>query len=260
MNTLRQYIIQLQVLCLVVGVTSVSAEEITVAVASNFREAMTEIVAEFERQTPHKIQVSYGSSGKFYAQISYGAPFNAFFSADQDKPEKLMKQGLAIPGSQFTYALGALALWSVKPSIDHSLMTLLTTAKFNKLALANPKLAPYGVAAMEVIKRLDLSEQVAAKLVRGENISQTFQFVSSGNADLGFVALSQIFSAGKITTGSAWIVPRNLYSPIKQDVVLLPRGKTSIATQQLISFMHSNEVSTILASYGYQTGPVGEKL
>jgi len=231
---------------------SVRAEEITVAVAANFTTAMRDIVAQFEKESGNKVNLAFGSSGKIYAQIRNGAPFQAFFSADQAKPTALTKGGEAIAGSQFTYAIGALALWSAKPAFVDAEASVLKQGSFNKLALANPKLAPYGAAAVDVLKHLGLEKQTQSHWVLGENISQTYQFVASENADIGFVALSQIMDKGKIKSGSAWLVPATLYSPIRQDAVLLSKGEHSAATKALLAFVKSAEAKAIIQTYGYK--------
>ncbi|WP_417321182.1 molybdate ABC transporter substrate-binding protein [Emcibacter sp.] len=235
----------------------VHASEVTVAVASNFSGPMKEIAAVFEQESGHKVKMSFGSSGKIYAQIRNGAPFDLFFSADQAKPEALEKDGLAVAGSRFTYAIGTLALWSSDGELVDDRGGVLKQGRFRKLAIANPKLAPYGVAAMEVINALGLSDNVAGMLVQGENISQTFQFVSTGNAEVGFVALSQIMQNGSLRSGSIWIVPGELYHPIRQDMLLLNRGERSEAARGLLAFMRGDRARTIIESFGYKM-PTGE--
>ncbi|WP_439133872.1 molybdate ABC transporter substrate-binding protein [Pseudomaricurvus sp.] len=230
------------------------AEDINVAVASNFTKAMTEVIQVFEQSTGHDVKLSFGASGKLYAQISHGAPFQAFFSADQSKPIALEQTEFAIKGSRITYAEGSLALWSAKNDFVNLEEKTLGYREFHKLALANPRLAPYGQAAVEVLTNLNLMESTQKKWVQGENISQTYQFVSSGNAELGFVALSQILRDGKIDKGSAWIIPHELYNPIRQDAVLLKKGEKSKATQALMAFIVSDEAREIIESHGYKTG------
>lgn len=229
------------------------AEAVTVAVASNFTGAMKEIAAAFEKASGHEVKLAFGSSGKFYAQIRNGAPFQVFFSADSAKPQALEKAGLALPGSRFTYAVGSLALWSPRAERVRDGAALLKSGEFGKLALANPKLAPYGVAAVEVLRSLGLEAATRSHWVLGENIAQTFQFVASGNADLGFVALSQIQRGGHIEQGSAWIVPTDLYSPIRQDAVLLKAGADSSAARALLHFVRGKQAAAIIAAYGYRT-------
>lgn len=228
------------------------AEEIHAAVAANFTAAMKDIAAKFEKNTEHKVVLSFGSSGKIFAQIQNGAPFQVFLSADQEKPEALDKAGLSVPGSRFTYAVGALALWSTKPGFAND-DARLKSGDFNKLALANPKLAPYGAAAVEVLESLKLKQATEPKWVMGENIAQTYQFVGSGNADLGFVALSQIMDKGKMQEGSSWIIPAELHSPIRQDAVLLKSAKDSAGAKTLLAYLRSEEAQAIIHSYGYTT-------
>lgn len=230
---------------------SSAAEEVRVAVAANFTPAMKEIAAEFEKSTGNRVILSFGSSGKFYAQIKNGAPFQLFFSADTAKPEALEREGLTVPGSRFTYAIGSLVLWSANPDLLSDGISVLREGTYNRLALANSKLAPYGVAAEEVLQNLGLKKSTRAKWVRGENIAQTYQFVASGNAELGFVALSQIMHSGRIDTGSAWIVPSHLYSPIQQDAVLLS-GSNNAAAAEFLRFVRGDKASVIIRSYGYR--------
>ncbi len=231
------------------------AEQINVAVASNFTAPMKAIVKAFEEKSEHRIKLSFGSSGKLFAQITHGAPFALFFSADQTKPQLLEEKGLIVPDSRFTYAIGALALWSANPTLLNDNASTLKHGNFKKLALANPKLAPYGAAAHEVLQYYSLLEVTRKKWVQGENISQTYQFISTGNAELGFVAVSQIMQQGAIKIGSSWLIPRELYSPIKQDAALLLHGKHSPAAKALLQFFHSAQAIDILESYGYITTP-----
>ena len=231
----------------------VKADDIYVAVASNFTAVMHRLAEEFEKSSGHQLKISSGSSGKFYAQIKHGAPFDVFFSADQAKPQALENEGLIVANSRFSYAVGALALWSAQPGWVDDQATRLKNNNFNKLALANPKLAPYGAAAVEVLDNLKLVKTTQPKWVKGENIAQTYQFASTGNADIGFVALSQIMHNGHIKHGSAWIIPDQLYSPILQDAVLLKRAANNDAAKALLQFMRSNIAKKIIESYGYKT-------
>lgn len=224
------------------------ADPITIAVASNFTAPMTALLAEFNQTSAKTVQAVYGSSGKFYAQITNGAPFQAFFSADQYKPERLEALGYTVLTSRFTYAIGGLALWSAKPQYIDGNPSRLLQGGFKKLALANPKLAPYGAAALEVISGLQLTQQTQSKWVLGENIAQTYQFVATGNAELGFVALSQVYRNGVVQNGSVWIVPRELYPPIKQDAVLLKNDPVLIS---LMAYIQSPAALRIIESYGY---------
>ena len=235
---------------------SVKAEEATVAVAANFTAPMQKIAQAFEQDTGHKAKLVFGSTGKFYAQIKNGAPFAVLLSADDETPARLEKEGAAIAGTRFTYAVGRLALWSKNPAlVDNKGQVLLsnTTDKnnFKKLAIADPKLAPYGVAAMEVLMRMGALSKVAPKLVQGDSIGQAFQFVMTENAELGLVALSQISMDGRISQGSAWVVPQSLYTPLKQDAVLLALGKDNAAALALMKYLQSERAQAIIRAYGY---------
>ncbi|MDP2832870.1 MAG: molybdate ABC transporter substrate-binding protein [Pseudomonadota bacterium] len=232
--------------------TASPAGQVNVAVASNFSAPMKAIAAEFARDTGHQARPSFGSSGKFYAQIRNGAPFQVFLSADDETPSRLEREGLTVPGSRFTYAVGTLALWSPQTGYVDAQGEVLRHGRFNKLAIANPKLAPYGAAAVEVLDHMGLHNALTAKWVQGENIAQAWQFVSTGNAELGFVALSQIMKDGKITTGSTWIIPSRLHSPIHQDAVLLPSGKGNPAAEALMQYLKGGKARAIIKSYGYE--------
>ena len=229
------------------------ATEVRVAVASNFVLVLNVLAEQFQQSSGHKIKISSGASGKFVAQIQYGAPFDVFFSADQNKVQVLSQRGLTVPNSQFTYALGSLVLWSAKEALlNHkNYRQILQSGMFNKLALANPKLAPYGLAAIQTLDRLGLRSSTQAKWVQGENIAQTYQFVNSGNADLGFVALSQTLQQSLKTKGSIWRVPSELHAPIRQDVVLLKRGKNNDAAQAFLEFIQTDQARAIIHSFGY---------
>jgi molybdate transport system substrate-binding protein len=232
--------------------TVLAAEEILVAVASNFTAPMVAIVAAFEAESGHQVEMSFGSSGRFFAQIGNGAPYQVLFSADQEKPLALVANGLAVDGSQFTYALGALVLWSADARVPVSDPEILRSDKYQHLAIANPRLAPYGQAAMEVLQQLGLAAQTRSRLVQGENITQTYQFVKTGNAEIGFVALSQVMVDGVIESGSGWVVPADLHQPIRQDAVLLRNGASSPASEELLQFMRGSQARRIIASYGYR--------
>ena len=241
----------LTLIALMVGSHAALAEDVNVAVAANFTAPMNAIAAEFAKDTGHKALLSFGSSGKFYAQIKNGAPFQMFLSADDEKPAMLEKEGMAVPGSRFTYAIGTLVLWSAKPGFVDDKGAVLKGGQFNKLALASPKLAPYGTAAMEVMAGLGLTSALGPKLVQGENIAQTWQFVSTGNAELGFVALSQVMKDGKISSGSAWVVPAKLHTPIRQDAVILASGKGNAAAEALSRYLKGDKAKAIIRAYGY---------
>jgi len=227
------------------------AGEVAVAVAANFTAPMQQIAKAFEQDTGHKALVALGATGKFYAQIKNGAPFAVLLAADDETPARLEKEGLAVAGTRFTYATGRLALWSKSPNLVDDKGEVLRSPRFDKLAIADPKLAPYGAAAMEVIHRLGLQASVSSKLVQGESIGQTYQFVSTENAQLGFVALSQISMDGRITQGSAWVVPQSLYTPINQDAVLLNPGKDNPAAHALLKYLQGDTAKAILTRYGY---------
>jgi molybdate transport system substrate-binding protein len=232
--------------------TLLHAGTVQVAVAANFTAPMNAIAADFEKETGHKALLSFGATGKFYAQIKSGAPFDVFLSADDETPRKLEQEGDAVPGTAFTYATGRLVLWSVRPGFVDAQGQVLKTGTFNKLAVAAPKLAPYGAAAMETLARLGLQDTLSTKFVLGESIGQTFSFVSTGNAELGFVALSQVMAQGQIKSGSAWVVPANLHSPLRQDAAILTRGKTNPAATALMNFLKTDKVRAIIRSYGYE--------
>ena len=234
-------------------VSSVSAEEAQIAVAGNFTSPMKVIIERFEEDTGHKLRVSYGSTGKLYAQINNGAPFEALLAADQERPALLEEEGVGVPGSRFTYAIGNLVLWSADADKVEDGPALLESGDFNKLSLANPKLAPYGEAAIETLEALDLKAVVEPKLVMGENIAQTYQFVDTGNADIGFVALSQVMEGGEIVKGSGWIVPGDMHEPIRQDALILDSGKDNPAVTELFTYLKGEKAQAIIHDFGYET-------
>lgn len=227
------------------------AETVQVAVASNFSAPMQKIVAAFEKDTGHKAALSFGATGKFHAQIRNGAPFAVLLAADDETPARLIKEGLAVAGSSFTYATGQLVLWSSRPGLVDGQGAVLRAPLPGKLAVADPKLAPYGAAAMQTLHRLGLLEQLQAQMVMGENIGQTFQFVRTDNAALGFVALSQVMADGRITAGSAWVVPASMHDPIRQDAVLLPPGEANPAAKALLQYLRGNSARQVMRAYGY---------
>ena len=234
-----------------VCITAANAADVTVAVAANFTAPMQKIAAMFEKDTGHKALLSFGSTGAFYAQIKNGGPFQLLLSADDETPLKLEKEGYALSGTRFTYATGRLVLWSRQVGFIDENAEVLRSGKFQRIAIANPKLAPYGAAAIETINKLGLMHALQPKFVQGENIGQTFQFVVTENAQLGFLALSQVYADGKLTQGSGWIVPNNLHSPIQQDAVVLKAGLNNPAANALLAFLKSDKVKAIIASYGY---------
>jgi len=233
------------------GLPFAVAGEVVVAVAANFTAPMNIIATEFEKDTGHKATLAFGSSGRFYAQVKNGAPFQVFLSADDETPAKLAHDGLAEPASQFTYAIGSLVLWSAKPGFVDAKGDVLKSGKFTKLAIANPKTAPYGKAAIQTLTQLGLLASVEPKLVQGENIAQTFQFTQTGNADLGFVALSQVMKEGKVTEGSAWVVPAEMHEPIRQDVILLSTGRGNAAAEALMKYLRTDKARGVIRSFGY---------
>ncbi len=237
---------------MVLGLPATSlADEVQVAVAANFTAPMKIIAADYEKATGNKAELSFGATGKFYAQIKNGAPFEVLLAADDETPARMEKEGLAVPGSRITYAIGALALWSAKPGFVDDKGAVLKKGDFAHIALAAPKLAPYGAAAIETMSRLGVLSTLEPKFVQGENIAQTYQFVSTGNAELGFVALSQVYAKGKLAGGSAWVVPANLHKPIRQDAVILTRGKDNLAASALLKFLKTRQAQNVIKSYGY---------
>lgn len=228
------------------------AADVHVAVAANFTAPMKRIAEEFEKETGHKTVLSFGSTGKFYAQITNGAPFDVFLSADDETPAKLEKEGAAVAGTRFTYATGRLVLWSAKPDVVDAKGAILLRNDFKRLAIAAPKLAPYGAAAIEVLSKIGMLPLLQTKLVTGDSIGQAFSMVATGNADLGFLAMSQLFEEGKLKSGSAWVVPANLHSPLKQDALLLGRARNNPAALQLLTFMKSGQARAIMNSFGYE--------
>jgi molybdate transport system substrate-binding protein len=231
--------------------SSVRADDVQVAVAANFTAPMQKIAEDFAKETGHKAVLAFGATGKFYAQIKNGAPFEVLLSADDTTPAKLEQEGAAVAGSHFTYAVGKLVLWSAKADVVDAKGEVLRKGGFKHLALANPRVAPYGAAAIEVMTRLKLLEALSPKFVQGENIAQAHQFVSSGNAELGFVALSQVMMDGKVNAGSAWVVPEELYQPLRQDAVVLMPGKGKSAAAALMHYLKGAKAKAVIRSYGY---------
>lgn len=231
--------------------SAAQAGEVQVAVAANFTAPIQAIAADFEKDTGHKLIAAYGATGQFYTQIKNGAPFEVFLAADDSTPQKLEKEGDIVPGSRFTYAIGTLALWSAKEGYVDDKGEVLKKNDYKHLSIANPKTAPYGLAATQVLAKEGLTEKVKAKLVEGQNITQAYQFISTGNAELGFVALSQIYKDGKVTEGSAWIIPESLHDPIKQDAVILKKGENNPAAKALADYLKGPKATEIIKSYGY---------
>ncbi|HWH89730.1 MAG TPA: molybdate ABC transporter substrate-binding protein [Pseudomonas sp.] len=228
------------------------ADEVQVAVAANFTAPIQAIAADFEKDTGHKLVAAYGATGQFYTQIKNGAPFQVFLAADDTTPAKLEQESEAVKGSRFTYAIGTLALWSAKQGFVDAQGEVLKHNAYQHLAIANPKAAPYGLAATQVLEKLQLTEATKTKIVEGQNITQAYQFVYTGNAELGFVALSQIYKDGQVSSGSAWIVPAALHDPIKQDAVILNKGKDSAAARALVDYLKGPKAAAVIRSFGYQ--------
>jgi molybdate transport system substrate-binding protein len=233
--------------------TRVQAGEVVVAVASNFIKPMQRITGDFKEQTGHEVKISFGSSGKLLAQITHGAPFDVFLSADSHKAERLIKNGFAVSGSSFIYAQGRLVLWSASNGFIDDSPKILQTDNFKYIALADAKLAPYGKAANEVMQKLEVEKKLKNKFVKGENISQTYQFVQTGNAQLGFVALSQVNGKEGKPQGSKWIIPAGLHEPINQSAVILQRGKNNPAAIELIAYLQKKTTQALIKSFGYDT-------
>lgn len=227
------------------------AGEVQVAVAANFAQPLARIAEGFAAASGHTLKVSAGATGKFYAQIVAGAPFELLIAADDETPKKLIAEGLAVAGSNFSYAIGRLVLWSAQPGFVDEQGTVLASGRFAHLAIANPKIAPYGAAGLEVLKARGLGESLAPKLVVGETIAQAYQFVATGNAELGFVALSQVAQPGKPVTGSYWLVPFSLYGDIRQDAVLLKAGEKNPAASALLDYLKSAAAKEVIKSFGY---------
>ncbi len=234
-------------------IRSVNAAEVSVAVAANFAVPAQKIAELFQENSGHTVKLSFSSSGKLYAQIKRGAPFDVFLSGDDETPQRLEQQGLAVQGSEFIYALGKLVLWSAQAGVVDSNGAVLRTGSYHKLAVADAKLAPYGQAAKETLKSLALWNSVQRKLVTGESITQTYQFAATGNAKLALVALSQVKNGNRVLKGSRWLVPSHLYQPIKQSAVRLAAAKNPTAAQAFLDFLRSNKAVTIIHDFGYDS-------
>lgn len=227
------------------------AGEVIAAVAANFTEAANEIAAAFTEATGHDVTMSFGPSGQFYAQITQGAPFEVFLSADAARPEKAEAEGFAVPGTRFTYAIGRLVLWSADEALIDGTEAVLASPDLTHVAIADPATAPYGAAAVETMRALGVYESLEPKLVTGKSISQAHQFVATGNAEIGFVALAQVVADDR---GSRWMVPQDLHTPIRQDAVLLKPGEGDAAAMAWLDFLRGPEAVAIIERYGYATG------
>ncbi|MEM9054406.1 MAG: molybdate ABC transporter substrate-binding protein [Pseudomonadota bacterium] len=228
------------------------ADKATVAVASNFKPAMDALKERFEAETDHKLTVIYGSTGKLYSQISLGAPYDVYLAADQKRPARLAENGSAVKGTRFTYASGQLVLWA--PHLDIAGPETVEAGQFRFLAIANPELAPYGLAAQQVLARLGLETDLTSKLAMGENIGQAFAFVKTGNADLGLIAQSQLLLLDKAAQRNVWHPPTDFYDPIRQDGVLLTRAVDNPAAQAFLTFLKSDTGQDIITRHGYGRG------
>ena len=231
---------------------SAQAAEVQVAVAANFTAPLQAIAKQFEQETGNHVAASFGATGQFYTQIKNGAPFEVFLAADDKRPAKLETEGDTVPGTRFTYAVGALALWSAQAGYVDDQGAVLKKNEFKHLSIANPKAAPYGLAATQVLQQMGLMDTLKPKIVEGQSIAQAQQFVASGNAELGFVALSQVYKDGKLTSGSAWLVPGKLHDPIKQDAVVLAKGKDNPVASAFVEYLKGPKAAEIIRSYGYQ--------
>lgn len=234
-------------LCLIP--TQINAEPLRIAVASNFSSAMNALTASYEQQTGQQVDLIFGSTGKLYAQIINGAPFDAFFAADAERPRRLEQAQRIQSGSRFTYAFGQLVLWSPDPKLIDSQLAALKTPNFHHLAIANPRLAPYGLAAQQVLEHLSLWGPLQSHIVRGENIGQTYQFIQSGNAELGFVALAQLQDQ-QLAQGSYWRVPDAFHTPIEQQAVQLT-DKPGV--EQFMAYLRKDDSKQLIQRFGYRT-------
>ncbi|MDE2442449.1 MAG: molybdate ABC transporter substrate-binding protein [Betaproteobacteria bacterium] len=238
------------ILTLLAGTTTF-ADEVQIAVAANFTGPMQVISALFERDTGHKASLAFGATGKFYAQIANGAPFDVLLSADAETPARLVKEGLAVAGTPFTYALGKLVLWSADPKLIDSKGEILKKGGFKHIAVANPKTAPYGAAAMQAMGNMGIADTLKPLFVQGENIAQTHQFIFTGAAELGFVSYSQVIKNGQFSSGSGWLVPSKWYDPIRQDAVILSKGKEKPAAAALLNYLKGDKAQAVIKSFGY---------
>ncbi|WP_342116102.1 molybdate ABC transporter substrate-binding protein [Pseudoduganella sp. OTU4001] len=235
------------------GLPSTSlAEEVRVAVAANFAGAMKKIAAEFEKSTGHKVLQTAGATGQFYNEIKNGAQFDVLIAGDDETPARLETEGFAVPGSRFTYAIGILVLWSAKPNFVDANGQVLKTGNFARLAIANPRMAPYGRAASETLKALGLTQALTPKFVIGGSVSDAYALIATGSSELGFVGLSQLIASGRVNDGSVWKVPPELYAPLRQDAVLLSKGRGNMAALALLRYLKSSAGKATILSSGYR--------
>ena len=239
-------------LTLAASALQAQADEVQVAVAANFSAAAQKIAAQFEKDTGNTVKLSFGATGKFYAQIEAGAPFDVLLAADQATPGKLAAEGKAVPATLHTYAIGKLVLWSADPALVDGKGDVLRSDKWKHLSVADAKLAPYGQAAKETLAALKLADAVQARVVTAENIAQAYQFVQTGNAELGFVALGQVQPPdGSRVPGSMWLVPDNLYTPIRQDAVVIAASKVGKAATDFVDYLSTDKARVVIKAYGY---------
>ena len=231
--------------------TLARADVVQVAVAANFTAPARALAEVFARTTGHEAKLSFGATGAFYTQIKNGAPFDVLLAADNERPARLEKEGDTVPGSRFTYATGQLVLWSAKPGLVDDEGAVLKHGQFGKIAIANPKNAPYGAAAVEAMNKLGLAAALQPKLVTGESIGQTYNFIATGNAELGFVALGQVLDGGKLKSGSMWVVPAQYHAPIIQDAVILNRAASNPAAKAWMELLKTPQSKELIRSYGY---------
>ena len=232
--------------------TLARADVVQVAVAANFTAPARALAEVFARTTGHEARLSFGATGAFYTQIKNGAPFDVLLAADDERPARLEKEGDTVPGSRFTYATGQLVLWSAKPGLVDDEGAVLKHGQFGKIAIANPKNAPYGAAAVEAMEKLGLAATLQPKLVTGESIGQTYNFIATGNAELGFVALAQVLEGGKLKSGSMWVVPAQYHAPIIQDAVILKRAANNPAAKAWMELLKTPQSKALIRSYGYE--------
>jgi molybdate transport system substrate-binding protein len=252
MTTRRLHLIGLALLgaTLALGAAPALAADTSVAVAANFTEPAKEIAAAFKAKTGNTATLSFGSSGQFYTQISHGAPFEVFLSADAERPQKAEAEGFAAPKARFTYAVGRLVLYSKTAGLVDNAAAVLKGGKFEKIAIADPAAAPYGLAAVQTMTKLGLYDRLKPKIVQGSSITQAYQFVDTGAAELGFVALSQVINQ---PGGSRWVVPARYHAPIDQQAVLLKTGQDNPAAKAFMTFLKSPAAIAIIKRYGYET-------
>ena len=232
--------------------TLARADVVQVAVAANFTAPARALAEVFARTTGHEAKLSFGATGAFYTQIKNGAPFDVLLAADDERPARLEKEGDTVAGSRFTYATGQLVLWSAKPGLVDDEGAVLKHGQFGKIAIANPKNAPYGAAAVEAMNKLGLAATLQPKLVTGESIGQTYNFIATGNAELGFVALAQVLDGGKLKSGSMWVVPAQYHAPIIQDAVILKRAASNPAAKAWMELLKTPQSKALIRSYGYE--------